>query len=693
MEQPTSFLQPLVPPSQSPVFVTTGRPIVILPKEYTLPKSGHSFLTSGVSSSSAFYFQPHSITNFCDSPAPIIRPIDDGDDDDSLGNSIPEMTQAVAVRPITRAIEFSDVQQIVSGCSQEVKMRKNKEEWSSGEHDLSESGNEPTAELASEAVASFNIGKSLVESTVASSSPIADLTTVTTLPDLPLVSEQSVDKDIKMSLLNVSSFNSQLGIVDPVEIPLCKSSKGMSPLISVRYEESKEPLVLDDSDSELEMPDCSNNSVPVSHQSDREKVVVHKDEVNSQSKSGPVMGETSSAEHESESSRNIFENKMENHECDSIASIPVQPKLQVIVDDEAKSISLCECPAKRAKMSHPSTEDLEDDSVCDVSTYSLPKSHNHDLDGSVVSNKINESNKNSVQTVPDVPFTLTKSPEAATPLPSPHIDVDLDCPHEPMDVASDGKDTVDQMLPTECAREHAMVPNMARCTNEDNQRNNDRDEPNDDNDKKIGCTHLLPWVPASHFSQEEISQNQQTSEHTVLQLEKIVEPNIAETHNPSSLADTPSDISAKPYTSLVDPTFVESAQHDTEHQIVPEECFNNTSPSSQSLYTDFHGKSEKCYPSIQDESSVEQLDEPMVSGFMLNAIEMRKNEKSYPSRRGDQALPGSHSQQNNGIESSYELSVGETTRVVRTFSGQGLEQGLFDFQWRKHTPQSQGKLK
>ena len=784
MGQPSLFPQPPTPLSQNPVF--------ILPKKYSLPACGRDPLP-GSTSSSGLCFQNTSLTEFHKTSSPVVTSVDNN----------PDSMAVISEKPICPAIELSDVQQIVHE-PQEIE-QQDKEEQPTADIDTGsgDSKTEATAEQGSLVTPTLDINKSQGMNAVYSSSPITEPGLLTTeLPELaPPLEKESMDHSINLPLPFPSSSCPQSSL-NQLQFPLQKSSVGFSPLIMSCYKEHKEQLVLDDSDNELEMPECSNKSLSCSllfGQTDKESQSSHKDEASSsQVHDSSDDVKPLPTENGIKLSENVVESQ--RHDCSVTDS----------ASQESASTS-DEPPLKRAKLLDTLRDDLHD-SVCEGSMDSLPGSKSNQdihvdtsMDVHVESScEATVADNISGQTVPDVPLPLAKPltvpdvplplakpltvpdvpllpakpltvpgvplplakpltvpgvplplakpltvpdvplplakpltvpdvplplakpltvPDVPLPLtkpltvpdvplllakplevsqpaekssPSRNVSdnsIKLECPHEPVDVASDGVDTVDQMLPTESAREHAMVPNVVRCASEDDQSNNDRDEPNDDSDDADGgsCARLKAWTPTLCHSQQVNVIDECVPGQTAVQLKMVDIVDGYSSPQEIHISASSTDMSAKTpsgvYTSALVPTTMESAQLYIEHQIVPEESFNNTSLSSQSLYTDFHEKNEKCYPVLQDETDLEEMDNSMVSDMLLKSVETRKTGPTCLSGSIDQALTFSPPQGNDLSTSDDELP-----KAVGAYSRQSFGQSLFGLQHGKHAPQLQGKL-
>ena len=98
---------------------------------------------------------------------------------------------------------------------------------------------------------------------------------------------------------------------------------------------------------------------------------------------------------------------------------------------------------------------------------------------------------------------------------SVHHSVSLEYPREPTDAVDDGRDTVDQMLPTESAREHAFILKPVHCRPDRSPgSNNDRDDPtgslslSKDNEQDSIVLDNIAQVPC--LQQEEMSRPNMT---------------------------------------------------------------------------------------------------------------------------------------------------------------------------------------
>ena len=670
-------LQPLPPShSQAPVIITAGRPIVILPNDYI---HSHRDYPPGASLSLGHFRDP--------TPAPIITPVDNDYatttasapiiipvDDSSVKNTVPAR-QFGGVK----AIEFTDDKRcIVPGQPEADPHDKEESTFSTGKH-------------TSQLISCGNNSNSQELNTVPNN-PTAtefDVTSLRKVDPIPN-NDESANSTAEMSSQNPSSNGPlSLGVesgnevqnLEQLQLPVKKpSSVRVSPLIMSCYEENKEQLILDDSDSELEMPECSKSASCTPQQS---------------------------------AEKSTSESGIEDHIHDSNINMP-PPKEETLEADAP--------PPKRAKLMEMSTANSLD-ALADSEDHSDEK-QDDDPQNPIVA----EPRDNFEQAVPPkVPRFADNEPlEAAEPTETssttvPDHSLKLECPHEPLDAhVSDGKDTIDQMLPMESAREHAMVPNLVRCAN-DNQLDDNRDEPDDDGS---GSTHLKAYVDAQDLHPSCLGSLERTltgADDNLVPGQTIVEQKmetgiqVPELHKamPSpcyplkSAESADTVISAKPGAdvctpSLVVPPTMEPVRLPTEHQIVPEEFAGNTTPSSsQSLYTehDFH---EKCKLSLQfqEESSIDdELSVPRVLSMSLDSIEKRLNIAPTLSHSDDQALPDidspSQLTQPHYNDDSCPVGGSGTCRLdkqigVPMTSGQNL--GPFGFQLGKHIPCHQSKM-
>jgi hypothetical protein len=695
-EQSTSlkqFLPHPLPPgpshSQAPVIITGGRPIVILPNDYIHNRC--EFLP-GASLSAAFSLQPQSLGRFRDlTPAPIITPVDDDYaattlapvitpiDDDS-----PSVEHTVPARQFggVKAIEFTnDKQCIVPGQTEDDPHKKEESTLSTGK-------------LASQIMCCNNASKPQQLNAVQKSAPATALG-ATSLPKVDPMpsSDESANSTTEMTSQNPSS-NSPLSLgvesgnevqnLEQLQLPVQKSSSvRVSPLIMSCYEESKEQLVLDDSDSELEMPECSKSASCTPQQ----------------------IAEQSASE-------GGIEDQIRN------SSINMSPPKDGTLDADGP-------PPKRAKLMETSTTDSSDAFANQCTPADSDEEQDHDPQSAIVQESsiaVAESRENFGQAIPNQPFANDEPLEAAEPTQMsftlastvPDHSLKLECPHEPLDApVSDGKDTIDQMLPMESAREHAMVPNLVRCA-DDNQLDDDRDESDDDGS---ASTHLKAYVPARDLHpsclgslegiQTEADDNLVVPGQTVVEQKMETGIQVPELHKAMSfpcLTYPPAKLQQADVCihSLAVPPTLESARLPSEHQIVPEEFTSSTTPSSsQSLYTD-HDFHEKCKLSrglqLQDECNIDdELNSPQVLAMSLDSIEKRLNIAPILSHSGDQALPDFSESPSQLTQSHYtdggSPAGGSGNCGLGEQSGSGGQNvGPFGFRLGKKTPCHQSKL-
>ena len=194
---------------------------------------------------------------------------------------------------------------------------------------------------------------------------------------------------------------------------------------------------------------------------------------------------------------------------------------------------------------------------------------------------------------------LSDNPEVEATMPE-HTGISV-YPCEPFEGADDGIDTINQALPTECARLHALVPNLAKCAREVEQ-----ESENDDSDDEAGVGQVVgePGVlPADdHQSQaEEGGCTDYADDNTTV-------------YHQTELA----------------------GQFISEHQIVPDQVSLDSSFSSKSMFAD--ELKDKPLPetsvSLQtlDEIDIENIDDTTVLSLALESIESRRSsEDTVPS--------------------------------------------------------------
>lgn len=686
--QSTSLKQfpphPLPPShSQAPVIITAGRPIVILPNDYI--HSSRDF-PPGADLSAAFSLQPRSLLgHFHDpTPAPIITPVDD-DYTAATTTPAPVVTRidddSHHIFPAgqfggVKAIEFTDNKQcIVPGQSEADPHNKEESVLNTAQDTICDNASKPqqlSAVQRNPSVTEFGVNKL---DPVPNNDESANSTT-----EMP---SQNPSSNSPLSLVAESGNKAQS--LEQLQLPVQKSSSvRVSPLIMSCYEESKEQLVLDDSDSELEMPECSK-SAPCTPQQSAEQ-------------STPESG-------------------VEDEVRDS--SIGTAPPSEEILDVDGP-------PPKRAKIAEISTTDSDAHANSDYHCTPSSSSENREDDPQNIvkdsSTVVAESRENLGLAFPYeasplfadcVTVEAAEPTKASSTLAATFSDhsLKLEYPHEPVGVqVSDGKDTIDQMLPMESAREHAMVPNLIRCA-DDNQSDDDRDEPNEGGSGSA-LLKAAVGLHSSHLeSLEGVQDDKLVPGQTVVEVEQKMETTVQvpELHrvvpspcDPLNSADTV--ISAKPqsdvcFPSLAVPSIGEPARLSAGHQIVPEEFASNTTPSSsQSLYSDhdFHDKCKRSLP-LQGEGIVDdELNRSRSLAMSIDSIEKRWNIAASLPRSDDQALPdlGSPSLL---IQSQYRdggspagVSDGCGLDEQRGSCGQNV--GPFGFQLGKHTPSRQSKL-
>ena len=208
----------------------------------------------------------------------------------------------------------------------------------------------------------------------------------------------------------------------------------------------------------------------------------------------------------------------------------------------------------------------------------------------------------------------------------------LEYPHEPSDNADDGLDTAYQAVPTECAREHALVPNMVPCRNEAGDTDDGRDhhdDPNGEHPIEVPVEQQIVSRNNALQSSEHLLDDRQTEvpclekqellpdQHSTLELSQApklteTESNLAQDHTVSTCVN---EYSAR------SPLTVDC------HQLVPEDSLNS-SFTTHSLYDHIEAvkveqKSDlQAYGSLKD-VDIDELDGPTVLSMALESIEAR----------------------------------------------------------------------
>ena len=236
----------------------------------------------------------------------------------------------------------------------------------------------------------------------------------------------------------------------------------------------------------------------------------------------------------------------------------------------------------------------------------------------------------------------------------------LEYPHQPSECADDGQDTVYQAVPTECARDHALVPNIAPCGNEsEDRRDNDRDDTNGGNELEVPVDqHILsnnsPFKHLSDDGQMKVSefpyldeQREQLSSSEMSQVLKVTLTPIEV--SPAPMYTAISELSTESVPSL--PT----VHH---HQLVPEDPLNS-SFTIHSLYEQPEAvKEQKADPKLctsLEDMDIDELDGPTVVALALESIETRHKTVSEESREQVPRSPALHW---SSAYASYKMSSG-----------------------------------
>lgn len=227
--------------------------------------------------------------------------------------------------------------------------------------------------------------------------------------------------------------------------------------------------------------------------------------------------------------------------------------------------------------------------------------------------------------------------ETLSRLDNPHEGVcvgqKLDHPHDPYECMDDGLDTVYQAVPTECAREHAHMPNPLCRDNEGS------GESHDDSEEGGGGGDTVQQVPeeASH-NETDPHEDKGAPPNTVegrlmIELDSAVPSLELEGEN---LTRDPSDESQVDTVPLQTTLPEESCDYEhttlftSDQQIVPESSLNS-SLTAQSLY-DEGSSSHKIESKLTgsqlmcslEDVDIDELDGPTVLAMALDSIESRR---------------------------------------------------------------------
>lgn len=244
-------------------------------------------------------------------------------------------------------------------------------------------------------------------------------------------------------------------------------------------------------------------------------------------------------------------------------------------------------------------------------------------------------------------YVQTVYPEMEATLPE-HTAISV-YPREPFEGADDGIDTVDQALPTEHARLHALVPNLAKCAREvEQESDNDRDD-----EGEVGQAVGEPGVLPDQDHQSQAEQGGYT--------------------------DYPDDSTTDyPQTEL-------AGQFVSEHQIVPDEISLDSSFSSKSMFADeLKDKSlSKTSVSLQtlDDVDIENMDDTTVLSLALESIESRRSsEEAIPNLCQDRVI---FPQALSSCDIEHNVSNAYSCVGTRTSYRKNAQQSCFTFEGSK----------
>ena len=231
----------------------------------------------------------------------------------------------------------------------------------------------------------------------------------------------------------------------------------------------------------------------------------------------------------------------------------------------------------------------------------------------------------------------------------------LEYPHEPSDNADDGLDTTYQAVPTECAREHALVANMVPCRNEVGDtvdRRDHHDDTDGEHSIEVPVEQQIVSLNSHSFqlnqSSEHLLDDRQTTISEVPCLEK--QKLLLEQHSTPELNQPlkPTEVESNPPQGHSVPTCVnEYSTHSPlmvdHHQLVPEDSLNSsfithslydhTEPVKEEQKSDFQG-----YESLKD-VDIDELDGPTVLSMALESIEARHKNVRFEIESPEQVSP------------------------------------------------------
>ena len=226
----------------------------------------------------------------------------------------------------------------------------------------------------------------------------------------------------------------------------------------------------------------------------------------------------------------------------------------------------------------------------------------------------------------------------------------LEYPHEPSDNADDGLDTTYQAVPTECAREHALVPNMVPCRNEAG----DTDDGRDHHDDADGEHPIELSVEQQIVSRNNAFQLNQSSEHLLddrqtaisevpcLEKQELL-PDQHSTQAPKLTETEPNLAQDHTVSTCVNDCSTHSPLTVDRHQLVPEDSLNS-SFTTHSLYDHTEAVKEEQKPGLQAYSrlkdvDIDELDGPTVLSMALESIEARHKNVRFEIESPEHASP------------------------------------------------------
>lgn len=164
------------------------------------------------------------------------------------------------------------------------------------------------------------------------------------------------------------------------------------------------------------------------------------------------------------------------------------------------------------------------------------------------------------------------------------IEPALPYPQEPTECVDDGLDTVEAALPIECAREHALIPNLPRCAQQDDLDSDDSDDEEEDETAAIVIIGNLPDHSSPVQTYDMTPSPQQTSLSPVLEYQVV--PNVLPLDSSfSSLYPDEQDDKLEQKTTSLDGVNIENMDNTSVIEFVLERMESQQSKTTQTTQT------------------------------------------------------------------------------------------------------------